>query len=163
VTAKTLQLQIRVAPAQKAALRRAARAAGLGVSEYVLARALPQEASRFAALLGILNDPEGRPFAFAELNDLLAGCVPVEFPALVAGAPAAALDAYTRNYVAALVEQAAAQKGVAPPAWTGDVAPLDEPHFAADLPGLRLHLLRAAPAVFKRRNLFVDAGLGARV
>jgi len=62
-----------------------------------------------------------------------------------------------------MVEQAAEQKGLAPPVWTGDVTPLDEPRFATRLRSLRLHLLAASPAAFKRRNIFVDAGIGARV
>jgi hypothetical protein len=62
-----------------------------------------------------------------------------------------------------MVEQAADQKHVAPPAWVRDVAPLDAPHFATRLKSLRQHLLRSAPVPFKRRNIFVDAGVGARV
>ena len=73
------------------------------------------------------------------------------------------LPAWLRNYVAAMVEQAAEQKHLAPPAWVREVTPLDEPHFATPLRGLRLHLLAASPAAFKRRNIFVDAGIGARV
>jgi hypothetical protein len=67
------------------------------------------------------------------------------------------------NYVAAMVEQAAQRAGVSPPTWTAAISPLDRPYFAVDLPGLRLHLLRASPTPFKKRNLFVDAGLGNRV
>jgi len=40
---------------------------------------------------------------------------------------------------------------------------LAEPWFATTLQSLRLHLLRVAPAAFRRRNLFVDAGAGGRV
>jgi hypothetical protein len=43
------------------------------------------------------------------------------------------------------------------------VPPLDEPHFATPLRGLRLHLLRASPVAFKRRNIFVDSSVGDRV
>ena len=45
---KTAQLQIRVTPAQKAAIGRAARASGLDMSSYVLRQLLPQAAERFA-------------------------------------------------------------------------------------------------------------------
>ncbi len=68
-----------------------------------------------------------------------------------------------RNYVAAMVEQAAHMKRVRPPAWTARVEPLETPWFATSLESLRLHLLRASPVPFKRRNLFVDSAVGARV
>jgi hypothetical protein len=54
-------------------------------------------------------------------------------------------------------------KGVTPPTWAGSVEPLDRPHFATPLRSLRLHLLRASPVPFKRRNIFVDSSVGARV
>jgi hypothetical protein len=73
------------------------------------------------------------------------------------------LDPLMQNYVAAMVEQAAAQRKRSAPAWTRNVVPLDEPWFATRLRGLRLHLLRASPVPFKRRNIFIDAGVGARV
>jgi hypothetical protein len=81
----------------------------------------------------------------------------------VAAAELDDLSPYLQNYLAAMVELASQQKGVAPPAWTRNVEPLEEPHFATELPGLRLHLLRSAPVAFKRRNLFVDASIGDRV
>ncbi len=73
------------------------------------------------------------------------------------------LSPYLRNYVAAMVELAAHQRGVAPPVWVRQVPPLEEPHFATSLPGLRLTLLRASPVPFKRRNIFIDSSLGDRV
>jgi hypothetical protein len=60
-----------------------------------------------------------------------------------------------------MVELAAHQKGVVPPAWVREVPPLDEPHFATPLEGLRL--LRASPVPFKRRNIFIDSSVGDRV
>lgn len=160
---KTAWLQIRVAPSQKAALRRLARAAGLDLSSYVLARALPSAATRFTRILDALRGTEERGFVLAELNDFLADCPPGSFAEAVAQADLDGLPPFERNYVAAMVEQAAGQKGVAPPAWVRSVAPLEEPWFAAPLRGLRMHLLRAAPVPFKRRNLFTDAGVGDRV
>ena len=62
-----------------------------------------------------------------------------------------------------MVEQAADQKHLAPPAWVRDIVPLATPHFATPLKSLRMHLLQAAPVPFKRRNIFVDAGVGSRV
>ena len=78
-------------------------------------------------------------------------------------APAIELSPYLRNYVAAMVEQAAHQKNLPAPPWLCDIQPLEEPHFAAPLANLRLHLLRASPVPFRRRNIFVDSGVGSRV
>ncbi len=163
MSAKTRQLQIRVTPAQKAALKRQAAAAGLDVSSYVLARALPNERGRFVALLRQLREESERRYALAELNDFLHRCATTQFAEAVARADIAPLSPYLQNYVAAMIEQAAEQKQLPPPAWVRDVTPLDAPHFASSLVNLRLHLLRASPVPFKRRNIFIDAGVGARV
>ena len=163
MAAKSQQLQIRIAPAQKAALRRLAKAAGLDVSSYALARLLPPEQGRFAELLRRLSDEFDRRFALAELHDLLRSCAPAQFPEAVAVAEFDALPVWLQNYVAAMVEQAAGQKRLTPPAWVRNVTPLDDPHFAMPLRSLRLHLLASSPAAFKRRNIFIDAGIGARV
>jgi uncharacterized protein (DUF1778 family) len=163
MSAKTQQLQIRVTPEQKVALKRQARRAGQSVSTYVLTRALPAARHRFDELLRALRDEEQRRFALAELSDLLAGLTPVELPDAVVEAELRGLSPYLQNYVAAMVEQAAHQKNVDPPAWVRDVEPMDEPHFAVSLSSLRLHLLRAAPVPFKRRNIFVDSAVGDRV
>ena len=160
---KTAQLQIRVAPEQKVALRRLARAAGMDLSAYVLARALPAAAERFAAALDALRGEHDPGYALAELNDLLTGFGAGEFVEATRRADLAGLAPFARNYVAALVEQAAHRKGAPAPDWMAAVEPLDRPWFAADLPALRPHLLGAAPVPYKRRNLFVDAGIGARV
>ena len=160
---KSQQLQIRIAPAQKAALRRLAWAAGLDVSSYVLARLLPPEQGRFTALLQRMADEADRRFALAELHDLLRSCAPAQYAEAVAVADLRDLPAWLGNYVAAMVEQAAEQKHLAPPTWVREVAPLEEPHFASPLRSLRLHLLASSPAAFKRRNIFIDAGSGARV
>lgn len=161
--AKTHQLQIRVTPQQKAALKRLARAAGRDVSSYVLSRVLTDEPQRFAELVRAVASDEDHRYALAELNDFLHACPPMAFAAAVPQADALRLSDYMRNYVAAMVEQAAAKKGVDPPAWCQDVVPLDTPHFVTPLKSLRPHLLLASPVPFKRRNIFVDAGVGARV
>lgn len=163
MAAKTQQLQIRIAPAQKTALRRLARAAGLDVSSYVLARLLPPEQGRFAGLLRRMGEEADRRFALAELHDLLRSCAPAQFSEAVAVADLRDLPVWLQNYVAAMVEQAAEQKELAPPVWVGNVTPLDDPHFATPLRSLRLHLLASSPTAFKRRNIFIDAGSGARV
>ena len=161
--AKTEQLQIRVSPAQKTALKRRARAAGMDVSTFVLARALPAERNRMAGLVAQLADGEDHRFALAELHNALVECVPLEFAEGVAALPVGRLSPHLANYVAAMVEQAAAQKGVSPPSWVRDVEPLEAPHFATDMPALRTHLLASSPVPFKRRNIFVDSTIGARV
>jgi hypothetical protein len=161
--AKTQQLQIRVTPGEKAALKRRARAAGCDVSSYVLSRVMPAPQDRFGEILRALEAEADQRFAFAELNDFLTGCPPAVFGEAVGRAALGGRSPFVRNYVAAMVEQAAAQKGVAPPAWVQDVAPLESPWFATSLKSLRLHMLRSAPVPFKRRNIFVDSAVGARV
>jgi uncharacterized protein (DUF1778 family) len=164
MSTKSQHLQIRVTPRQKAALKRMAGAAGLDVSSYVLARALPPAQRRFEELLALLagGDDEAR-YALAELNDLLSGLARDELRDAVAHADVARLSPWLANYVAAMVEQACCVKGVARPGWTGRVAPLETPWFATSLKSLRLHLLRSSLVAFKRRNLFVDSSIGARV
>ena len=156
------QLQIRVTAAQKAALQQQARRAGLSLSAFVLARALPDSRQRFVALVRALAGDERR-FALAELNDLLSGLTSQELRVAVAEGDVHALAPLDQNYVAAMVEQACDRKGVAPPAWVGRIEPLPEPHFAVPFVRLRPHLLRSAPVPFKRRNIFVDAAVGDRV
>lgn len=160
---KTQQLQIRVTPEQKSALARLARRAGQDVSSFVLSRALPSAALRFGETLSALGDPDRCRFALAELNDLLTGLAPRELAEVTGDADLGGLSPYLRNYVAAMVELAAHQKRVAPPEWVREVRPLEEPHFATPLEGLRLHLLRASPVPFKRRNIFIDSSVGDRV
>ena len=160
---KTQQLQIRVTPQQKLALRRLARTAGLGVSAYVLSRLVPDQHERFEAILRSLDSADDHRYALAELNDFLTACPPLVFADAVALADLGDLGEYLRNYVAAMVEQAAGAKHVAPPDWTRRVAPLATPHFVTPIKSLRMHLLRSAPVAFKRRNIFIDAAVGDRV
>lgn len=162
---KSQHLQIRVTPDEKAALKRLASAAGQDLSSYVLARALPEAGVRFGQILRALRGAEEHRFALAELNELLSSLTPGQLPdaAAVAGAEIRELSPFLQNYVAAMVEQACHQRGAASPSWVRDVAPLTEPYFATPLRSVRLYLLRAAPVPFKRRNIFVDAGVGARV
>jgi hypothetical protein len=161
-TAKSAQLQIRVSLAEKTAIRRAARRAGLEMSAYVLARVLPAPARRFQDLTEACADPEGARFALAELSAWLASLGAGELQEGVASPPPV-LTPYLANYVAAMVEYACAQCGVAPPAWTRGVAPLSEPVFGSALMSLRLYLLSHSPAPFRRRNIFIDSTVGSRV
>ena len=160
---KSEQLQIRVTPAQKAALKRIARRAGLDVSSYVLLRALPPARDRFLEIVRALRRDEDHRFALAALNDLLTALAPAELPDAVGDVELDGLDPFMKNYVTAMVEHASHRKGVPPPSWVRNVEPLAEPWFAVPYRRLRSHLLRAAPVAFKRRNIFVDSGAGDRV
>ncbi|MCU0647756.1 MAG: DUF1778 domain-containing protein [Gemmatimonadaceae bacterium] len=160
---KSSQLQLRLTPRQKAALKRHAAAAGLDVSAYVLQRALPPVDDAWRALVNALPERAEPSYVLAELNDLLTRTAPIEFAGVTASPPPADLAPWLRNYLAAMVEQAAAQKGVTPPPWTTTVAPLRAPWFGTTLRALYPYLLRVSPVPFKRRNLFIDSGVGTRV
>lgn len=163
MASKSQHLQIRVTPCQKASLKRLAAGAGKDVSSYVLSRALPSARLRFEELLSLLGDGAEHRYALAELNDFLSALAPGELREATGHADLSRLSAFLQNYVAAMVEQACYRRGAPPPAWTCRVVPLETPYFAAPLKSLRPHLLRASPVPFKRRNLFVDAAVGARV
>ena len=160
---RTEQLQIRVTPTEKARLKTLARQAGMPVSAWVLARALPHTADELSTLLAQVANERSRSHALAALNDLLTGLAPDAFNAALDDADPGALPPLWQNYVAAMVELAASRQGVPPPPWVADVEPLEEPWFATPLKRLRPHLLRASPVPFRRRNLFIDASLGDRV
>jgi uncharacterized protein (DUF1778 family) len=161
--AKSQYLQIRVTPREKAMLQRRAAAAGQDVSRYVLTRVLPAVQERFAELLALLATEADHRYVLAELNDLLSPLAPGELRDAVTGAELERLSPFLQNYVAAMVEQACYRRGIPAPAWTTRIAALETPYFVTPLKGLRLHLLRSSPVPFKRRNLFVDAAIGARV
>lgn len=163
MSVKSLQLQIRVTPRQKAVLKRAAASAGLDLSAWVLSRVLPQEGDRFRELLGELAKDVDPRFVLAELNDFLHVIAPMEFSAAVVEAALDALSPMLQNYVAAMVELAATQKALRPPAWVRGIAPLDAPYFATSLRSVRPYLLTVSPVPFKRRNIFIDASIGRRV
>jgi uncharacterized protein (DUF1778 family) len=160
---KSEYLQIRLSPREKAALRRRAAQAGQDLSSYVVTRLLPSEQRRFEEILVALRAEENHAYAYAELNDLLSGLPSGRLREVVADADLQALTDLTRNYVAAMVEEACRLQGAEAPDWTRGVLPLSEPFFATGLLGLRLHLLKSSPVAFKRRNLFVDSTVGDRV
>lgn len=144
-------------------MKRLADGAGLDVSSYVLARTLPAPSTKVLELLDALAGGEEHRFVLADLNDVLARLAPAAFVDTLAHLNVHRLSPFLQNYVAAMVEHAAHQKSVAPPAWVHDVDPIDAPYFAVLFPRLRPHLLRSSPVAFKRRNLFVDATVGDRV
>lgn len=163
---KSGQIQIRVSPAQKIAIRGAARRAGLGMSAYVLARLLPAPAHRFQELTRDLveagaDSPDVR-FALEALNSWLTSLGAGELQDAISSPPPR-LTPYLANYVAAMVEVACARRHVTAPPWLRATAPLAEPVFGSALMSLRLYLLTHSPAPFRRRNIFIDASIGSRV
>lgn len=91
MSGKSDQLQIRVSPADKAALKRLARRAGMDVSTYVLSRVRPPAAATLEGLLRGLGRDADR-FALAAISDLLSSLAPAEFTAPVAGLGVARLS-----------------------------------------------------------------------
>ncbi len=160
--AKTTQLQIRVSKGEKSAIQAAAKRAGLDMSTYVLSRVLSAPAARFQELIEAAAAPEPS-FALAELNSLLSKLTSGELRDAVTIWPSIKLTPYIANYVAAMVEYACGRRAMAPPAWTRSIEPLASPIFATSLQSLRLHLLIHSPAPFRRRNIFIDSTLGARL
>jgi uncharacterized protein (DUF1778 family) len=161
---KDQQLQIRVTPAEKAAIKVAAARAGMDMSAWMLARVLPPARATFQQLVAALAETDDeRRYGLADLNDFLTSAAPRELEQAVADPPAVQLDPYVSNYVAAMVETAATRAGMPPPAWTAKIAGLETPVFGTLLDGLRLHLLLYSPPAFRRRNIFIDATIGDRV
>jgi hypothetical protein len=163
MASRSSQLQVRVTPEQKEALKRLSSQAGQDMSAYVLSRALPDAQLRFGRLVQALGDDDQPGFVLAELNDLLSGLAAGELSGAVEHADVSGLSPYLKNYVAAMVEVAAHQRQIPPPVWVSGVEPLELPRFATPLAGLRWHLLRQAPVPFKRRNIFIDSSIGDRV
>jgi uncharacterized protein (DUF1778 family) len=160
---KTAQLQIRVSAADKAAIQRAAKRAGMDMSSYVLSRVLSVAAARFQECIAACARQDSPDFALAELNSLLSALTPGEMRDAVAAPPAVALPPLLANYIAAMVEYGCARSMVPPPSWTRAILPLAEPVFGTTLESLRLHLLTHSPPPFRHRNIFVDSSLGRRV
>lgn len=156
-------LQIRVTPAEKAAIKAGAAAAGMDMSSYVLGRVLPAPRAELERLVAELAaSPEERRFALAAIHDFLAGTSQREFVLATSARPTPTLDHYLENYLVAMIETTAHRHGLPAPEWTGAVAPLKVPVFGSALPGLRLHLLTHSPPAFRRRNIFIDSTIGSR-
>ena len=162
-SAKSGHLQIRVSSQQKAAIRDAARRAGLDMSAYVLDRLLPAQGRRFQDAILACEPPGNERFALAELNSLLASLGALALREATAEAPARWPSSFIASYVAAMVERACAMRRIVPPKWTAGVGGVAVPYFASELPRLRLYLLMNSPAPFRRRNLFIDSSVGQRV
>ena len=161
--AKSSQLQIRVSPQEKAAIARYARKANMGISEWVLNKTLPESQEAFQNLLGQLKEASNPKYILAQVHDMLKDATADEFELMVEQPLPKSLSDYLANYVAAMIEYAAVQKGKKAPAWTKDVVPLKIPVFGSDLKTLQLYLLTHSPPPFRRRNVFIDATVGQRV
>jgi hypothetical protein len=157
------QLQIRVSPGEKDAIRRAAEHAGLDMSAYVLGRALPGPAIRLQASIEDCAGSAPASYGLAELNTLLTSWTAAELRDAIAAKPSTVLTPFLSNYIAAMIEQACERRSVRAPAWVRAVAPLPEPAFGSTLKSLRLHLLIHSPAAFRSRNIFIDATIGDQV
>jgi len=160
---KILQLQIRVSLKEKAAIFRQAHKAKMGVSEWVLSKALSSQQGAFQELLGQLKNSPHPQYVLAEIHDLLNAAGGDEFERMVEQPPQVFLPPYPANYIAAMVEYAAAKKGKRAPSWTREIPALEQPVFGCDLENLKLYLLTHSPPPFRRRNIFVDSTVGERV
>jgi uncharacterized protein (DUF1778 family) len=160
---KSAQLQIRVTPAEKAGIERAARQAGLGMSAYVLGKLLPGQAAQWRAHMQEILRAEDKRIPLAAFSHWLANLASGELAGAIAMPPPAGLPEQLANTVAAMVEHVCAAANEFPPAWTREILPLAQPVFGSALTSLRLHLLTNSPAAFRRRNLFVDTVVGGQV
>jgi hypothetical protein len=159
--ARTSQLQIRVTPAEKAALKRLADASGDSVSGYVLSRVLPSAELELGSLLDALTQTgTNHRVTLAEFQRTLDRLGPVDLTTAVPPPAPGTLSPVLLNCVAAMVESTARRMGSGPPPWVRDVPPLPRPHFGWVLRSLRPHQLRVAPVAFKRRNIFFDPATG---
>ena len=125
----------------------------MGLSQWVLEKLLPPGEKRFQLLLKNLKFGKNESFILAEIHDLLAKSSSAEFEQMVAQPPGVRLSEYWENYIAAMVEYTAHQKGVPCPAWTKEIPPLGTPVFGSRLGGLRLHLLTHSPPPFRNTSI----------
>lgn len=156
MSTKTSQLQIRITPEQKRALKRLAADAGLSVSKYVLATVLPSSQLEFTRRVQALGTHPQRMVALGELRSFLSELGLEEMREAIADVDLEGLAPVLRNYAAATVEQVVKERELPVPSWVTRVEPLDRPHFAWEVRSLWPHLMRIAPLTFKRRNVFVD-------
>jgi hypothetical protein len=164
---KKSHIQLRVSAREKSAVRAAAQRAGMEMSAWILSRLLPPLQQQFSDKVRTLTHCEGdavkRRYALADLNDFLAHVSPADLDDVLLVTPLLPKSPLIANYLAAMVELVCNSEKTATPMWTRQIEPLSEPYFGTELLSLRLYLLRASPPSFKRRNLFVDTSVGARV
>ncbi len=163
---KTEQLQIRVSPEAKAAIKKRAEAANMDMSEWILAALFPQASREFQQLVSEVSkqgQSSNRFYAFAALSDFLHGLDPGQLNQAISEQPVTVLNEFGYNYIAAMVELACHQKKISPPTWIQNAKGLSEPYFGSSLLSLRLYLLKNAPIPFKKRNIFIDSSVGDRL
>ena len=161
---KSAQLQIRVSPDQKERIKAQANQAGEDVSQWVLRHLLPECADELQGMIDTLGQsPKLRSQVLAELHDYLVSFDSTQLGRAFRSLDLSGLAPFESNYVAAMIEIACGTRNIATPTWLRDIAPLPDPWFATSLKSLRLHLLTASPPPFRRRNLYIDSTLGARV
>lgn len=161
---KSAQLQIRVSPDQKHRIKSKAEQAGEDVSQWVLRRLLPECADELQEMIDTLSkSPKLRSQGLAELHDFLVSSDSAQLGQAFNTLDLSNLASFESNYVAAMIETACDNRNIAPPTWLGNIAPLADPWFATNLQSLRVYLLTASPPPFRRRNLYIDSTLGARV
>lgn len=161
---KSTWLQVRLTLEQKSELRTRAAAAGQEISGYVVERILGGAAPEFERLLQwMLRTPESH-VPYAEFTDYLR-TLPAARGAELATQPPSfpRLSRLQQNHVCAAIEQRAQLWSVRPPAWVLDVAALETPHYSGDLLSLRPYLTVVAPLVWRRRGIFTEGGLAARL
>lgn len=163
MSTKSSQLQIRVSPKQKATIKRAAKASGLDMSEYILLKVIPPKREKALHLIKSLKSNSKASLILASFHDLIINCSAEEFVDTFSNFDLDGLEPYLQNYIAALIELGAKQKKILPPEFVKKVPRLREPYFASQLQSLRLHLLTSSPLPFRKRNLFIDSSLGDRV
>ena len=162
---KTLQLQIRISSSQKAIIQHSARRAKMGMSQWILERALPQNQIRFHQLLKELKNSKNRDksYVLAEIHDLFQTLTTNELKRILKEPPQVRLSPYWENYIAAMIEFVANQKSFQTPCWVTEIKALDKPHFVSEFISLRLYLLTHSPPCFRRRNIYIDSSIGQRV
>lgn len=160
---KISQIQIRISPHEKAKIIRYASKANMGISQWLMSKALPEVREIFQGLLHEITGQRNTKYILAEIHDLLKNSTGDEFEIMVSDPPQKSLTAFHLNYIAAMVEYTAGQKGRNAPSWTKEIAPLEKPFFGSELKNLRLHLLTHSPPPFRRRNIFIDSTIGKRI
>ncbi|MCB0310775.1 MAG: DUF1778 domain-containing protein [Bdellovibrionales bacterium] len=160
---KDSQLQIRISGQQKESIKRAAAAAGMDISSWVLDRCLNQNRTKFHEIIKRLERSLTPTFELAELNYFLDNLPAREFHSQLQSLPTVKLDAELANRIAAMIEYAAEKKQAIAPEWTVKIKPLAAPVFDTDLKSLKTYLLLNSPTAFKRRNIFLDSSIGDQV
>src|SRR5438105_15308146 len=148
--AKTCQMQIRVSARQKAAIRTAAKRAGMDMSAYVLSRVLSVSAAEFRKCIEACRGAAGPAFALAELNSLLSRLTAVELTDAIAARPMVRLTPFLANCVAAMTESACEKRGIRVPSWAPAIEPLSTPAVGSACVTLRPHVLTHTPASYRR-------------